>query len=187
MPQEGLRLARNPLARSVWMLLGHVCVAIGTIGAYVPGLPTVSFYVLAAAFYARGSEKFYNWLLHHPVFGGYVRDYRAGLGMPFRSKVYTIAMMWIAVTYSIYALTRLGDPGYGQALVLLTGIVCAWFVGLRIPTQHTNREANMRWLLRVSGVTCAALCVVVAWLGAGPLQLLAAAGAAAAAGLSARA
>ncbi|MEE3191987.1 MAG: YbaN family protein, partial [Candidatus Thermoplasmatota archaeon] len=72
MPQEGLRLARNPLARSVWMLLGHVCVAIGTIGAYVPGLPTVSFYVLAAAFYARGSEKFYNWLLHHPVFGGYV-------------------------------------------------------------------------------------------------------------------
>ena len=65
MPREGLRLARNPLARSVWMLLGHACVAIGTIGAYVPGLPTVSFYVLAATFYARGSEKFYNWLLHH--------------------------------------------------------------------------------------------------------------------------
>ena len=70
---SGLRLAHNRLARSVWMLLGHACVAIGTIGAYVPGLPTVSFYVLAAAFYARGSEKFYNWLLHHPVFGSYVR------------------------------------------------------------------------------------------------------------------
>ena len=186
MPREGLKLARNPLARGVWMLLGHLCVAVGTIGAYVPGLPTVSFYVLAAAFYARGSEKFYNWLLHHPVFGSYVRDYRAGLGMPFRSKVYTIAMMWVAVTYAVYALTRLGDPGYGQATVLLAGIIGACFVGLRIPTQHTDREANMRWLLRVFGVACAALCVVVAWLAAGSLQLLAAAGAAAAAGLSAR-
>ena len=187
MPREGLRLAHNPLARGVWMLLGHACVAIGTIGAYVPGLPTVSFYVLAAAFYARGSEKFYNWLLHHPVFGRYVRDYRAGLGMPFRSKVYTIAMMWIAVTYAVYALTRLGDPGYGQATVLLAGVIGAWFVGLHIPTQHTNREANMRWLLRILGAACATLCVIVAWLAAGPLQLLALVGAAIAAGLAARA
>jgi uncharacterized membrane protein YbaN (DUF454 family) len=153
----------------------------------VPGLPTVSFYVLAAAFYARGSEKFYNWLLHHPVFGRYVRDYRAGLGMPFRSKVYTIAMMWTAVTYAVYALTRLGDPGYGQATVLLAGVIGVWFVGLHIPTQHTSREANMRWLLRILGAACAALCVVVAWLAAGPLQLLALVGTAIAAGLAARA
>ena len=30
---SGLRLAHNRLARSVWMLLGHACIAIGTIGA----------------------------------------------------------------------------------------------------------------------------------------------------------
>ena len=43
--------------------LGSTFVAIGTIGIFVPGLPTTVFMILAAACYVRSSEKLYNWLI----------------------------------------------------------------------------------------------------------------------------
>ena len=70
------------LIRILWITLGSTFVAIGTIGIFVPGLPTTVFMILAAACYVRSSEKLYNWLIRNKTFGKYIKDYREGKGMP---------------------------------------------------------------------------------------------------------
>lgn len=76
----------NPL-RPLWLLLGFFFVALGFIGAAVPGMPSTVFFVLAAYFFSRSSRRFLNWLLSLPKVGPLVRDYRSGLGMPRKAKI----------------------------------------------------------------------------------------------------
>lgn len=63
-------------------------------------LPTTPFLLLAAALYARSSERFYRWLLGQRYLGAYIRDYREGRGIPVRVKVVTLALLWITIGIS---------------------------------------------------------------------------------------
>ena len=86
-----------------WLLIacGMLCVAVGVIGIFVPLLPTTSPLLLAAFCFARSSPRFYHWLLHNRVFGSYIKNYREGRGMPLRSKVVTLGLLWLTIGFSI--------------------------------------------------------------------------------------
>ena len=61
----------SKLIRPILIILGTIFLAIGIIGILIPLLPTTPFLLLAAACYARGSNRFYNWLLCNKFFGNY--------------------------------------------------------------------------------------------------------------------
>lgn len=86
-----------------WFLigLGSVSVMLGIIGIFVPILPTTPFLLLAAACYVRSSQRFYAWLLNHPWFGDYIRNYREGKGIPLFTKVIVITLLWLTIGFSV--------------------------------------------------------------------------------------
>ena len=86
-------LATNPARRMAWLAAGHLSVALGVIGIFLPIMPTTVFLIGAAACYARGSEHFYHWLLHHRWFGPPVRDWEEHRAMTVKAKVVAIATM----------------------------------------------------------------------------------------------
>jgi uncharacterized protein len=73
---------------------GTLCVALGVIGIFLPLMPTTVFLLLAAACYARSSERFHRRLVEHPWLGAYVRQRR---GMTVRQKAFTLALLWITL------------------------------------------------------------------------------------------
>lgn len=88
--------------------LGSLCVGLGVIGIFVPVMPTTVFFLLAAFFYARSSPRFYHWLLNNRWFGAYIRNYRAGRGIPMRQKVFTLVVLWLTLGYAgIFAISNL--------------------------------------------------------------------------------
>jgi uncharacterized membrane protein YbaN (DUF454 family) len=94
------------MKKRLLIVAGTLSTAIGIIGIIVPILPTTPFLLLAAACYLRSSERFYRWLLNNRLFGTYIGDYLAGRGMPLKTKVFTLLLLWIAIGISVCAGTQ---------------------------------------------------------------------------------
>ncbi len=131
---ERLQISRNPLARTVWFFLGGLFVALGLLGVLLPGLPTTPFMLLAAACFARSSERFYEWLITNPLFGEQVRRYRAGHGLKVRVKIVAASLAGLFMGYA--ALFGIPTERVGlQIAVGAIGVFGVWFI-LSRPTDR---------------------------------------------------
>lgn len=87
-------------AKILLITCGTFSVALGVLGLFVPLLPTTPFLLLAAACYARSSEKLYDWLLGNRWFGEYIRNYREGKGIPLKRTAVAIVLLWLTIGYT---------------------------------------------------------------------------------------
>lgn len=104
-------------------------VAIGVLGVILPLLPHTIFFLLAAACYARGSERAYTWLMTNRLFGRYLRNYRERRGATLGTKIVTIAMLWGGLALSAWLAT---PPVWVYAILAAVGVgVPLYLVRLR--------------------------------------------------------
>ena len=101
MGNDNKALAIQAWLRILLVIAGTFFVGLGIVGIFVPVLPTTPFLLLAAACYARGSQRFYGWLLNNKWFGSYIRNYLERKGIPLRVKVVTVTLLWITIGVSV--------------------------------------------------------------------------------------
>ena len=131
--------AENRVVRLMWGALGTTSLAFGLIGVVVPGWPTTIFLIIAAAAYARSSQRMYDRILANPVFGPHVRRFRETGGMPMRAKVIALALMWPFVAFSlVFAIPT--SMHWAQALVLTLALVGTAYI-LSRPTDRGGELA----------------------------------------------
>lgn len=84
---------------------GSVFVVLGVLGILLPILPTTPFLLLSSACYFRASQKCHHWLLNNRLFGSYIRSYIEGRGIPAKTKISAIIMLWFSILISVYAVS----------------------------------------------------------------------------------
>jgi uncharacterized membrane protein YbaN (DUF454 family) len=57
-------------------MAGWLFLALGVIGVITPLLPATPFLLLASGCFARGSQRFHEWLLAHPTLGRPIVDWQ---------------------------------------------------------------------------------------------------------------
>ena len=95
-----------------WLLtgLGVACVGLGALGVLLPGLPTTIFLIIACWCFTRSCPWLERRLVReNPLFRPFLRFLQPGAGMPRRLRLAIIAVMWIAIGLSAWALARRGD------------------------------------------------------------------------------
>ena len=92
--------------RPLLVIVGTVFVGLGIVGIFIPILPTTPFLLLAAACYARSSQRFYRWLLSNRWFGAYIDNYRHKRGMPLKMKIAIVALLWLTIGLSVALATQ---------------------------------------------------------------------------------
>ena len=88
---------RSGISRLLWLALGFLFAAIGTVGIVIPGLPTTPLMILAAACFAKSSQRFYDWVINNRMFGQHVKNYREGNGIPKKSKPMILGLSLIHI------------------------------------------------------------------------------------------
>lgn len=107
------------MPRIVYLVFGCLFVGLGFIGAFLPLLPTVPFLLLALWCFARSSQRFHDWLYHHPRFGPPLRDWDQHGVIPVRAKILSTAMMVVSMAIML-AVTNLSVWTYGGIAAVLT-------------------------------------------------------------------
>ena len=100
--EQEVKKPRNKIVKTLYFIGGTISLILGIIGIVLPILPTTPFLLLAAACYARSSQRFYNWLLNNRILGAYIRNYIEGRGMPIKVKIFTISLLWITILISAF-------------------------------------------------------------------------------------
>jgi len=125
------------IKRLLFVTLGTLFLGVGIVGIVVPILPTTPFLLLATSFYARGSDKFHDWLLNSRILGTYVRHYIDGKGMPLKIKLFTIVFLWTAISFTAaFAVDEL--------VVRITLVLVAIGVSVHVFLIKSNKKTKKR-------------------------------------------
>ena len=102
------------------------------LGIFLPLLPTVPLLLLAAACFARSSDKCHTWLLQHQRLGPIISGYLAGSGIPRRAKISAILLLWLSISFSALFLV----PLVAIKLLLLVIAISVTIYLLRLPVAE---------------------------------------------------
>lgn len=114
-------------------LLGFMCVAIGIIGIVIPGLPTTVFMILAAWLFSISNPRFEKWLLELPKIGPAISNFREGLGIPLKTKIFAFSSIFI---FTALATILLLENLFIRALIIAVAIFGIWYVIIHVPTRE---------------------------------------------------
>lgn len=118
---------------------GIIALALGTVGVFVPLLPTTPFLLLAAAAFIRSSPRLYDWLIQHRLFGRLIRDYREFHGMSRRHKIVTLVLLWGVIGYSVVAVAAVW---WLRGLLLAIAAGVTWHILALATVTDEMRQAQ---------------------------------------------
>ncbi len=122
---------KQKTVRALLLVAGTLSLTLGAIGIFLPILPTTPFLLLSAACYMRSSQSMHKWLLGNRWFGEYIRNYQQGRGIPFKTKLVTLAFLWATIIYS--TIIPLDEVLIAQVALLLIAFGVSIHL-LRLPT-----------------------------------------------------
>ncbi|MEO0973749.1 MAG: YbaN family protein [Pseudomonadota bacterium] len=102
--------------RLLWLAAGFVALGLGTLGAFLPLLPTTPFVLLAAYCFARSSKRWHAWLLAHRVFGPIIVNWAEQGAIDRRHKILAGLSM-----VSVFGLSVL--LGVATVVLVIQGLV----------------------------------------------------------------
>lgn len=128
-----LRLHDSRFVRVCYIAVGITALILGALGAVLPILPTVPFVLLAAACFARGSERFHGQLLANRIAGPIIREWCLHRSMPRRAKRWAYGVMALSFGISILIVPAV----WQQIMLVVIGTILTIFIW-RVPVRDTN-------------------------------------------------
>ena len=131
------------MMKIVYMILGSISLVLGTIGIFLPLLPTTPFYLLTAWLYMRSSPKLYSRVMNNKYFGTIVRDFQVEKSISLKTKIITVSILWITILLSAFLAVSLW-------WVRLLLFAIATGVTIHVLSYRTKK---MKWWLMIAQKT----------------------------------
>jgi hypothetical protein len=120
------------IVRAFFFVFGTVFLVLGAIGIVLPILPTTPFLLLSLACYLRSSTRMTHWMLNNKYFGKYIRNYKEGKGIPLKTKIFAIFVLWITIVFSAFLII---DILLVQILLVVIAVGVTIHI-IRLPTYR---------------------------------------------------
>lgn len=92
----------------IFIVVGCICLALGTVGVALPILPTVPFYLATAFCFANSSERLHSWFKNTGLYKKHLQSYVEKRGMFLKTKVSIIATVTLLMGFGFFMMARKG-------------------------------------------------------------------------------
>jgi len=93
------------IKKKIYLVLGFIFFGIGLFGYYMPLIPGTVFMIISAYCFMNSSEKLYNKIINHSLYGSPIKQYIVYNVIPLKTKVVILLSMWGATFISLYILS----------------------------------------------------------------------------------
>jgi len=128
-------VADRPRMRSrvVLLVLGMVALGLGVLGLLLPLVPSVPFFIAAAACFARAHRPWHDWMLRQRIVGPALHDWYRHRALPFWTKAALIAATSLSFAVSITLFARPAWLKLTLGAVALGIVAWLWQIPARRP------------------------------------------------------
>ena len=129
--------------RIVFVVLGSVCLALGTIGIALPVLPTVPFYLLTVLCYAKGSKRLHDRFISSSLYKKHLESFANKKGMAPRTKMSIIMSVTVLMTVGFILMKKVPVARIVLVIVWAAHVICfVFFVKNYNPEADDEKESS---------------------------------------------
>lgn len=139
----------DSVKRALCVGLGVFFVAIGFVGAFLPGIPTTGPLIAASFLLAKGSPRLRRRLLASRVFSKYAPYLDSSRAIPLRARICAMACMWTSILASCFLMMQSGQ----FALPAVAAIVAMGLLGTPVILLFRRAKSRRAPNARVSTVS----------------------------------
>lgn len=118
------------LKDGMFILVGLICIALGSIGIVLPILPTTPFFVLAAVMFGKGSKGIYQWFVKTSLYRKHVASLVESKSMTARSKACLLGMVTLVLMTAII----IASNWWIRGILILVALFHYYYFLLKIKT-----------------------------------------------------
>ena len=118
----------------MWLTLGMMMLGLGTVGVFLPVLPTTPFYLLASLFFAKGSLKASKWLAQQKLFQRFVPTEEGPYQLLLSDKIKAM----ITASFFIGLSIILSNQLWIQLILIICALIMAWVLFGVIQTKQKD-------------------------------------------------
>ena len=120
------------------MSAGFLFVSLGIVGAILPVMPSIPFFILASICFSKSSEKFHNLLLNNRLVGPHIKRYHENNGVELKTKILLIVFQWVCILGTSILFVR---NFLGRILMVAIAIGAKIYI-LSLKTANTENWNN---------------------------------------------
>ena len=96
------------IKRLLFLILGLLCLTLGTIGVFLPILPTVPFYLATVFCFSQSSQKLHDWFIGTELYKKHLQSFVEKKGMLMKTKVSIITTVTLLMGFGFFMMARKG-------------------------------------------------------------------------------
>lgn len=128
------------MKRILFVILGCLCLGLGTVGIVLPLLPTVPFYLATVFFFANSSKRLHDWFTGTKMYRKHLESYVKKEGMTVRTKATIMTSASLMMGIGFLCMSRVPIGRIVLAVVWVCHIIYFVFMVKTIPESEERCE-----------------------------------------------
>ena len=89
------------MLKILYQVGGSISIGLAMTGLFLPVLPTTPFVLLAIFLFGKSQPEKIQEIMQHPRLGPFVQDYLDPQGIPMKSKIKALFVLWLSILISV--------------------------------------------------------------------------------------
>ena len=89
------------MLKILYQVGGSISIGLAMTGLFLPVLPTTPFVLLAIFLFGKSQPEKIQEIMQHPKLGPFVQDYLDPQGIPLKSKIKALLVLWLSILISV--------------------------------------------------------------------------------------